>query len=580
MRILIRYGILAASFGLAACELEVKNPNSPATEQVLATPRDVESLLGSYYLRWHGAMYQGINNVWGIANVQSFENYSSLANEGQNARAGIPRPPNDNTVGNVAESNQRRTYFVHNEVARIATNILVQLGKPGYTLGSPARDLRAKAFAEFLRGLALGYLALLYDSSSIVTVALPGDDGGPLYGYRAVMDSAVAALDRAVVHANASAAATGSDGFPMPSTWIPSSTSFTAAEFIRLARSYNARFRANVARTPAERANISAGGIVDWAQVIIEAQNGITADHNNITNTTTGPYKSWVSSYMGTVASGGTWHQMTPFVIGMADTTTAYASWTAEPLATRGSSGAFLMVTPDLRFPQGGTRAAQQADFAVGTCSAASTPCKRYFRNRPAALDQSAGLSWGFSNYDHTRYFSWWQSGDGTGQNGRIVFFSKAELNLLEAEGHMRKATPNYAAAAALINISRTAGMVGGVATGGGLPAIVAFDATTPVPGGAACVPKVPVNARPSGGGTLTCGTMMEALKYEKRIETVYQHFAGWLFDMRGWGDLAEGTPLHWAPPYQDLQSRRLPLYSTGVGTSGGYAAGVGTYGW
>ena len=173
------------------------------------------------------------------------------------------------------------------------------------------------------------------------------------------------------------------------------------------------------------------------------------------------------------------------------------------------------------------------------------------------------------------------QSGDGTGQNGRIVFFSKAELNLLEAEGHLRKGpTPDYVAAAALINISRTGGMVGGVATGGGLPAIVTFNATAPVPGGAACVPKVPVNARPAGSGTLTCGTMLEAMKYEKRIETVYQHFAGWLLDMRGWGDLAEGTPLQWAPPYQDLQSRRRPLYSTGVGTSGGFAAAVGTYGW
>ena len=580
MRILFRYGILAATIGLVACELEVENPNSPATDKVLATPNDVESLLGSYYLRWHGAMYNGINNVWGMANVQSFENYSSLANEGQNARAGIPRPPNDNTVGNVAGSNQQRTYFVHNEVARIASNILAQLSSPGFTLGSAARDLRGKAFAEFLRGVSLGYVALLYDSSAINSQATAGDDAGLLYGYRTVMDSAIAALDRAVVHANAAIAAAGPGNFPLPSTWIPSSTSFTAAEFIRLARSYNARFRANVARTPAERADISAGGMVNWAQVVTEAQNGITADHNNVTNTTTGPYKSWVAAYMGTLGSGGVWHQMSPFVIGMADTTTAYATWAAEPLATRGSTGAFLMVTPDLRFPQGGTRAAQQADFTIGMCSAASTPCKRYFRNRPAANDQFAGLSWGFSNYDHARYYSWFLSGDGTGQNGRIVFFSKAEVNLLEAEGHIRKAAPNYAAAAALINISRTAGMVGGVATGGGLPAIVAFDATSPVPGGAACVPKVPVNARPAGGGTVTCGTMLEAMKYEKRIETVYQHFAAWFFDMRGWGDLAEGTPLHWAPPYQDLQSRRLPLYSTGVGTSGRYAATVGTYGW
>ncbi len=580
MRTLIRYGVVAATFGLGACDLEVKNPNSPATAQVLATPKDVESLLGSYYRRWHGAMYSGINNVWGMANVQSFENYSSLANEGQNARAGNPRPANDNSIGNVANSNQLRTYFVHSEVARIASNILAQLTTTGYTLGSTAQDLRAKSFAEFLRGISLGYLALLYDSSAINTPALAGDEIGLLYGYRTVMDSAIAALDRAVAHAVAAAAATGPDGFPLPSSWIPSSTSFTSAEFIRLARSYNARFRANVARTPAERADVSAGGIVNWAQVITEAQNGITVDHNNITSTTTGPNKSWIGTYMATVASGGVWHQMSPFVIGMADTSSAYATWIAEPLDTRGSGSAFLMVTPDLRFPQGGSRSAQQADFAITSCSAASTVCKRYFRNRPTANDQFAGLSWGFSNYDHARYYSWYLKGDGTGQNGRIVFFRKAELNMLEAEGHLRKATPDYTAAAALINISRTAGMVGGVATGGGLPAIVTFNATAPVPGGAACVPKVPVNATVAGGGTVTCGTMLEAMKYEKRIETAYTHFAAWFFEMRGWGDLAEGTPLHWAPPYQELQARALAVYSTGLNTAGGFAAALGTYKW
>lgn len=580
MQSLIRYGALAALTGLVACDLAVKNPNAPGTKEVLATPADAEALLGSYYRRWHAPMYATINNLWGMANVQSFENYSSLANEAQNARVSIPRPANDNTIGNVAQSNQQRMYFVHGEVTRIASNILAQLNSTGFTLGSPARDLRAKSFGEFLRGLSLGYVAMFYDSAAIISPAMAGDDPGVLRGYREVMDSAIVAMDRAVIHATAAASATGAGGFPLPSDWIPSPTSFTSAEFIRLIRSYRARLRASVARTPAERANISAGGIVDWNAVIADAQNGITANHDNITNTTTGPRKNWIAQYMSTVASGGVWHQMTPFVIGMADVSGTYATWIAEPLATRGSSGAFLMTTPDLRFPQGATRAAQQADLDISTCTAASTVCKRYFRNRPTANDQTAGEAWGFSNYDHVRFYSWARSGDGTGENGKIVFFTKAELNLLEAEGHLRKATPDYAAAAALINISRTAGMVGGVATGGGLPPITAFDATSPVPGGANCVPKVPVNARVSGGGTVTCGNMMEALKYEKRIETAYTHFAAWFLDMRGWGDMAEGTPLHWAPPYQDLQARNVPIYSTGLNTSGGAAAARGTYGW
>jgi hypothetical protein len=514
--------------------------------------------------------------------VQSFENYSSLANNAQNARAGIPRPPNDNSIGNVAQGEQQRVYFVHSEVMRVATNILKQLNTTGYSLGgSAARDLRGKAFAEFLRGASLGYLAMVYDSAAVVHEGLGGAEPGNLVGYAEVRDSAFAALQRSIDFTTQSGAVTGvTDGFPLPGAWIPGPTSMTTANFIRLVRSYRARFRAGVARTPAERADISAGGLVDWNAVILDSQNGITADHLNTTNTTTGPFKTWVSQYHGL----GNWHQMSPFIIGMADTTGSYAAWIAEPLASRGAGQVFFMSTPDLRFPQGASRAAQQADHVILNCEFAATVCKRYFRNRPSTDDNTSGLAWGSSQYDFLRYWSWFKLGDaGQARNGNIVFFTKAELDMLEAEGHMRKAVPDYTAAAGLINLSRTRGMSAGppsVATGGGLPAITVFNGTAPVPGGNACVPKMPVNAVVGGGGTVTCGTMMEAMKWEKRVETAYTHFAPWFFDHRGWGDLAEGTPLHWAPPYQDLQARSKAIYSTGFGTTGGASAALGTYGW
>src|SRR5690606_20992733 len=109
---------------------------------------------------------------------------------------------------------------------------------------------------------------------------------------------------------------------------------------------------------------------------------------------------------------------------------------------------------------------------------------------------------------DFVTYYTWRTSGAGTGQNGDLPFFKKAELNLLEAEGQYRKG--NFAAAAALINNTRVAK--------GGLPAITAFDATSPVPGGDACVPKVPVGPSYT---TIACGNMLEALKWEKRVETI-----------------------------------------------------------
>ena len=237
------------------------------------------------------------------------------------------------------------------------------------------------------------------------------------------------------------------------------------------------------------------------------------------------------------------------------------------------------MVTPDLRFPQGTTRAAQQADFAIASCQAASTPCKRYFTNRPSGGDQFSGLGWGWSNYDFNRFHSWVVSGDGTARNGNLVFFTKAELDLLQAEGLYRKA--DYVGAAALINKTRTAAIVGGAAKGGGLPAIL-DDPNAPVPGGNACVPKVPVGPAFT---TVDCGNMWDALKYEKRIETAYTHFAAWFLDNRGWGDLPENTATFWAVPYQDLQARGYGLdkiYGAGIGAGNApnsYAA-KSNYGW
>jgi hypothetical protein len=558
-RNLIRCAALVALVGLGACkekQLTVSNPNSPDAGKALSSPSDLENFLGSYYKRWHTAMYGSLGNQWGMAAVQSFEDFSTLSNNCMGQRVGIPRAANDNSIGNGCAGEQSRVYSIENEVQRVASSVLKQLNTDGYSLGSPAEDARGKAFAQFLRGLALGYLAMTYDSTAIIDETTAAEDPGTLSGYPEVMAASLDALDKAIALTNESSAASGANGFPLPATWIPSSTSFTAAEFIKLIRSYKARFRANVARTPAERA------AVKWDQVIADAQNGITKDHDNITATTGGPSDTWVAQWDPS-GSSNTWHQMTPFIIGMGDVSGAYAAWTAQPLGSRGPD--FLMVTPDLRFPQGATRTDQQADFAITSCADASQTCKRYYSNRPNGADAGAQISWGGSEYDFNRFHSWHIKGDGTAQNGKMIFFTVAELDMLQAEGDIR--TGNFTAAAALINQTRVKN---------GLPAITAFDNTSAVPGGNDnCVPKVPTSLT----GPLKCGNMMEAMKWEKRLETQYTHFMAWFLDSRGWGDLPEGTGLHWATPYADLQVRNKPVYSTGGGTNPASAA-KGTYGW
>jgi hypothetical protein len=584
-RNLIRSAALAAAVVLGACsekQLTVTNQNQGDTKRVLGTAADAENLLGTYYKRWHSGVYGSTTDVEGMANVMALMNYSSLANNCQNSHYPFVGSTNFNSPGNTCQGEQFRLYSIESEVDRVASNILSQMADSGLTIGNttPATDaqnIRAKGFAEFLRGLSLGYIALMHDSAGIISPNMSKEAAdclpdpltkvcvGALRGYKEVMDSALAAMQRAIDYASTPASAlTGTNGFAagLPATWIPSPTTFTGPEFVRLVRTYRARLRANVARTPAERA------AVDWAAVVADAQNGITADHLNTTSTTLGPSNSWRQQY----DAFSTWHQMPAFVIGMADTSGSYAAWIAQPLGERGAGKTpFFMVTPDLRFPQGGTRAAQQADFAVSSCAAASQTCKRYFVNRASGGDNFDGIGWGWSNYDFVRFHSWVLKGDGTARNGNTVFFTKSELDLLQAEGLYRQG--NFAGAAALVNLTRVKN---------GLPAITAFDATSPVPGGTrACVPKVPV----APFNVVACGNLWEALKYEKRIETAYTSYAPWYLDMRGWGDLPADTPLFWAVPFQELQARGRPtssLYGAGVGAGNapGSTAAKGTYGW
>lgn len=638
MRSLIRYGLVAGAIVAAACNFEdklaVDNPNDPGFNAVKGTPADLENYLGTLYRRWHSALYGTTTTVWGMAGVMSFEDFSTLSNNCQGQRVGIPRASNDNSVGNGCNGEQSTVYNRHAETARGAADALRRMNN-GLVFASPAFDARNRAWAEFIRGISLGYIALVYDSAAAASAAdsvlsTGTAVGGSLVHYPEIAESAYVALNNAETAASTA-------GIPnFPSNWMFTVSTLTPAYFIQIIHSYRARIRANMPRYPNAAACTTANPTadcskeitandVDWTKVRDDAAAGITSDLNIITSTTTGPNMSWTNQWY----SYGTWHQMTPFLFGMADKlthtssgtteTAPYNTWIAAPLGTRGAGTPFFVETDDQRFPQGTTRAQQQADFTVAGsatvatnpgCTNANTICKRYFRNRDGS-DPAASPSWGASQYDHVRFYSWKTSGTGTGQNGPFPFFTVAENNMLEAEARIRLG--DFAGAATLIDKTRStcgygslpAGCtvraagngasitwtpVGGGSSvtapiGGGLPKLsgVVLNNTTPVPGGNSCVPRVAVNASETGGGTTTCGNLFEAMKWEKRIEEAYTAFSSWYFDSRRWGDLPINTPVHWAPPYADLQVRLrvgLQIYSVGGGTNPTGNAARSGYGW
>jgi len=220
------------------------------------------------------------------------------------------------------------------------------------------------------------------------------------------------------------------------------------------------------------------------------------------------------------------------------------------------------VVTPDLRFPAGTTRAAQSA--VGGNSGTLVLPGNVMFRNRSAAPDW-AGDPLANSWYDNFRFRAHFNAA----RIGTYPIFTTTEMRMLAAEGNIRLG--QFDAAAALINLSRVGK--------GGLPALPnGMTLATPVPGGNACVPNVPSIATPTAA---TCGNIMEAMKWEKRLETEFTGPYMWYTDGRGWGDLPEGTALYWPVPYQEIDTRQLasppPAYTNsvgGVGNPGGAAKG------
>ncbi|MGD8362809.1 MAG: hypothetical protein PVJ04_15385, partial [Gemmatimonadota bacterium] len=307
-------------------------------------------------------------------------------------------------------------------------------------------------------------------------------------------------------------------------------------DLIRLAHSYKARYRAQVARTPAERA------AVNWAQVEADVDAGILATHLMEYD----PALGWNYSAMYLSVRPG-WSQLPYFMYGMADQSADYQEWLSLPNSDKSnefSDGTPVLIqTPDLRFAQGTTVEEQQA--ADGT----------YFR---IMAPSEVGDTWVRPDRGTWRW-SWYK--DGFDHNYDYEYNANnfqpeiqiAEMRLLKAEGRYR--IGDVAGAAALVNETRVA---------------AGLNATDASGTNSSCVPRLPDES---------CGDLWEMLKWEKRMETTWTGLAGanWFFDGRGWGDLWQDTPLQFPVPCEQLLELGEACYTFG-GPGGAMGSPGSTY--
>lgn len=514
-------GILAA-VGLACHDLDVTNPNNPDREVVAHSPSDVETLISTSFRRWFNRS-QLTTPSMSLATMAD-ELTSGFFDFGTQETSREPREPiqNDPLAANPPHMSPFSTYY--SVIAGVNTGIQA-IRQRGLKIMAGNTDVtpRALAFGKFVQGLTHGYIAILYDQGWVHGDAVDSDTlrfgGGSrqvhdlIRPYTEVRDSAIAQLNDAVKLAT-------DNSFTLPgdasAEWVPGVT-MTNQKFAQLIHSYIARIMVNSARTPAERA------AVDWTTVISHIDQGITEDFapSGTPSILQSTYKQYSARQRTTTP--GDFARVDYMLIGPADLSDNFITWYNKPWSDRTP---FQITTTDNR---------------IGTGANKGTYIGYHVANIFAADRGTAQRS----------YYYFHRLGTSTSwQNGAILVMTVAEMDLLKAEGLIRLGRANEAIP--LINKTRVAN--------GGLPPVT-IDG----------VPGDPTNCIPRKLNG-SCGSLWDALRYEKRIEGLGVDAAVTFADMRGWGGLVVNTPLHFPFPGNQLQLLQTPLYTVGGGLEGSAA--------
>jgi len=512
---------LTALVPASAClDLEVTNINEPDSERALATPGDVESLIGDALNTWFTGTY---GNVLSSASFntgasmflsnQAFQHSPPWNNWGMEFYGRIPRMGivNDQTHAFYRPFSWQWEYC-YRALSSLA-NGLEALKNPEVAdaLGPDAVD-RLLAYARFVQGLTLGTVALFYDRGFVVDETTDLADLGDPVDYATLMEVALGLLDEAIQRS-------ASASFVLPFEWM--AAEITSRDLARLAHSYKARLQAQVARTPEER------GAVDWDGVIADVDAGIQSTYTM----TMDPDAGWYNVFLDYATWPWTWSQLPYFSYGMADQSGDVLEWLALEMDDKHAIFAdgrpVRIVTPDRRFPQGSTIAEQRSN--PGTL----------FR---VATEEQEGDTWRRPDRGVWRW-SWYKPPPmylATDEREQPEI-RLAEMRLLRAEALYHQG--DRAGAAAIVNETRVA---------------AGLSPTDANGTNAECVPRLPDGS---------CGDLWEMLKWEKRMETVWTGVAGanWFLDGRGWGDLWKGTPLQFPVPCQEVEVLQiLPCESFG----------------
>lgn len=512
----LKRGTILMLLALPACQdLAVENTNAPDRDRALANAADVETLIASSWRDLWGRVQNSSSTTNVMTNVAD-ETTATYANNGSLELSSEPRPYlNNSPLASVHDTPRFQWEDWYQAVSSVADGLGAIADGLVVETGSPPADNTARswAFGKFMQGVAHGYLALIFDRAYFITEDTDLSDPGALelLSYEEVRDSAEKVLLEAIDYMQ-------DHSFTLPDTWM-NGVPATNQDLIKLAYSYLARFHVYLPRSPEERAQ------VDWDKVLDYTSRGITADHAIALQSGV-----LTSALLFRVQSSSSFQARADNkLIGPADVSGNYQAWLETPVPDRNK---FLITTPDRRI--------------TGPTPTSSGSYFRYLSNE--FFDQGRGTY-------HFSYYQWYRNG-GRSNSGTFAIMTVDEMNLFRAEAYLR--TGDRARAAELINTTRTRAQTIGSTSYPGLPAVTAAG----VPQSDDCVPRTRTGA---------CGSLEDALVYERMIElAMLDALRGW-FDSRAFGRLPPGTFVQMAIPGRELETLGIENYSFGgVGNVGG----------
>ncbi len=394
----IGFVALALLLHWGCMDLAVENKNNPDALRAIASAKDVESLISGSYLTWWTGTQKDADFPALTLSTIADAHTSSWGNWGMQDMSSEPRTPWNNSTSYVYAGVNRDTWAYMYRAISSVNDGLAAINKGIKIIDDQGVDqtARARAFGKFVQGLAHCWLAVFFDKAFIVDETMDVNnlklDFKP---YGEVLAAGIKMLEDAIAICNSST-------FTIPNTWINGVT-LTNTQLKEVAYSYLARYRAGVARTPAERA------AVNWQKVISDAQNGVKADWGPV-----GDGNLWWDGlkFRGQHA---TWTRADYKTIGETDKSGRYQNWLNTPIQSR---NVFVIETDDRRItgPGGGTT--NGTDF-------------KYRSPSPFRDDRG---TYHHSLYYHTRY----EYHVLQGATGAMTTIKVAEMDLTIAEGLWR----------------------------------------------------------------------------------------------------------------------------------------------